>query len=215
MPSRSVRTAAVAAALSALLGTTLAGCGGDSAGAGASSAASSTPTASSSSAVASSSATTSTAASPTSTKLGPGLPGVPADARANTEAAAIAFVKHYFTQINATGRQPRTGVLEPYGLPGCKSCTAYAGNVQGLVKKKQHNSGDAAIVHHVNRIAGEAGMVIRAEFDQAAIDVVENGGNVSYRYPLVKNAAGVFFLTWGGQGWRIAKIQSDKSGVGS
>ena len=216
MQSRSVRTAAVAAALSALLGTTLAGCGGDSADAGGSSSSSAgTPAATSSSAAPSSSAATTTAASPTSTELGPGLPGVPANARANTEAAAIAFAKHYFARLNDLRQHPVAGVIDKYALPGCKSCAGFAGHVAKLAQDGRRNTGPFVRVKNGTRITGESGMAIAVELDQLPVETVDRGGSTTGRLKSAPGMRAIEFLTWTSGGWRVKEIQLDKSSVQS
>ena len=81
---------------------------------------------------ASASANMTAASPPVSAKPSPPSPSVspsaspsyevPAAARVQSEAGAVAFVKFYFDQMNKAWMGPDTNLLLPLSDPGCKSC---------------------------------------------------------------------------------------------
>ncbi|MDE9367248.1 hypothetical protein PZ938_16635 [Luteipulveratus sp. YIM 133132] len=209
MLSRSVRTTAAAAVLAVASAGVLSGCGGDDAKAGGSpTAASSLSTAS----MASSSATPSTSSAPSSSALGPGLPGVPANARANTTDAAIAFTQHYFGLVNRVRMQPKSGSFDGYGLPSCKSCAALNKSAHSLAENGQRLSSPLFGLTAVSRIAGETGMALRVNYDQPKVSVIEADGTSSRSEDAKAGASAVVFLQWSPAGWRISKIQTENRG---
>ncbi|WP_052596042.1 DUF6318 family protein [Luteipulveratus mongoliensis] len=204
MQASPFRATATSVALAALVGTTLlTGCDDSGSEGG------STPTSSASSTTSapSSPPASSTSASPTSSALGPGLPGVPANARANTEAAAIAFTKHYINQVNHTRMAPKTGVIEPFGLPGCKSCTAFAGSIQYLKENGERYSAPLLLVSRATRITGESGMVIQVGFNATTVPVIGRDGTTSRTQRASADYVAVYFLRWAADGWRVKEIK--------
>ncbi|MDF8265163.1 DUF6318 family protein [Luteipulveratus flavus] len=200
-----MRTAAAAAVLAVACAGALSGCGGDADAGGsptAPSSSSSTPLATSTS-----TAVPASSAAPTSSALGPGLPGVPPDARANTEPAAIAFAKHYYDQLNRVRMSPSAGLLDGYGLGTCKPCSGFAANVKKMASSGERNSGPAVRVLDARRLTAERGMIIQVDIDQEPVSVLARDGSVVRSYQSVKGVQTVVFLTWSDGGWRIANIQ--------
>ncbi|MDF8265182.1 hypothetical protein [Luteipulveratus flavus] len=207
MLSRSARTTAAAAVLAVASAGVLSGCGGDDAKAGGSpTAASSSSTAS----TASSSAAPATSSAPSSSALGPGLPGVPANARANTTDAAIAFTKHYIQKMVQVGAKPQKGVIEPYGLAGCKACDGYSDYIGRLIQDRQHESGAVITIVDGERITGEKGVVVRTTFDQSTYRIVGSDGS-AVRTVQKQRFGVVYFLRWTAGGWRVAESKSTSS----
>jgi hypothetical protein len=79
----------------------------------------------------SSTATTTPTATATSTPSATTAPtaaypaDVPAEARANTPAGAIAFAKHFFGLVNRAYTTPQAGLLPPLSTANCKTCAAF------------------------------------------------------------------------------------------
>lgn len=207
MQARSWRTSTSAAVLAAVVGSVaLAGCGGDEPDDALTSAAQPSSTLATSTTTAP--ASTSTTASTTAAQ-GPGLPGVPANARTNSPEAAAAFVRHYIDQVNAIGQAPRKGVLEKFGLPGCKACAAFSGTVSGLVDHSSRYSGPTMDVQVARQVVGESGMAIQVQYDQPAVSILGQDGQASQKLPATVGESGVFLLQWSGAGWRVQEIKSE------
>lgn len=195
---RTFRTRAVLAALTA---TALAGCSGTPKPA---------PSTTPSSKPSTSSTTTTTPVPATSSDGYNGPASVPVAARAHTDAGRIAFAKHYVNQINETGKNPRTGILEPLALPSCKTCANYSSTVTSLQRSR-------------NKYTGDSFQTLRVTFpqlgDRDVIELVCRGlnivqidakNNVVKTYSGVEQGGLVFYLNWQ-YGWKISKIKFDMS----
>ena len=68
---------------------------------------------------------------------------VPAEARANTEAGAIAFARHFFAQLNKAYTTPRAGLIAPLSTSTCKSCAAYEEHASTYITQHAHYNMDA------------------------------------------------------------------------
>jgi hypothetical protein len=122
-----VRTWRYAAGLALLgaLASGLVGCTSGPAGSGltgsstVSGSAASTTTGSSSTSSVTSSATSTTGATLT-------YPAdVPAEARVNSPAGAMAFARYFFAQVNKAYTTPQAGLIAPLSTANCKSCAAF------------------------------------------------------------------------------------------
>lgn len=58
---------------------------------------------------------------------------VPAEARVNSPAGAIAFARHFFAQVNKAYTTPQAGLIAPLSTSNCKSCDAFERTAQGFV----------------------------------------------------------------------------------
>jgi len=188
----------------------LSGCGGDAAGT------SQPPSTSATSPPPSStSAPPSSASASSSATLGPGAPGVPANARANTEAAAIAFVKYYEKVSGDLRVHPKTGVFPTMSLPSCKTCVQLEDLMKKMVRKGHHYPHPPSRVTKVERLLPTEGMWIWVWWDQViptdTLDASNNVVEADNGSEGTKNLAFVYDVKWTAGGWKIATIKSDDS----
>ena len=162
-----------------------------------------------------SSSTTSTTSIPPST-LTPaydGPTGVPAAARAHTDAGRIAFATYYVQQINETGKHPKAGVLEPLALPTCKSCTNYSGTVRELVSGKTRYTGDSFQI--VDTVFPEVANhdVVEVTCEGLRLQEVDGQGRVVQTYPKDGRGGLVFYIAWS-HSWKVSEIKVDRPASG-
>lgn len=70
----------------------------------------------------------------------PTPPALPAEAEGTSPAAAKAFVRHYFEQINYAALTGDTGTLRELSTDDCESCDAIASNVERIYNAGGHIS---------------------------------------------------------------------------
>ena len=132
MVARTWRYAAGLALLGALAGG-LVGCTSSPAGPGSTSG----PTGGATSVPATSTATSPSSGTATGSATGTlAYPAdVPAEARVNSPAGAMAFARHFFAQANLAYTSPRSGVLPPLSTSNCKTCAAFEATASRYVRE--------------------------------------------------------------------------------
>ncbi len=122
MVARTWRYAAGLALLGALAGG-LVGCTSSPAGPGSTSG----PTGGATSVPATSTATSPSSGTATGSATGTlAYPAdVPAEARVNSPAGAMAFARYFFAQVNKAYTTPQAGLIAPLSTANCKSCAAF------------------------------------------------------------------------------------------
>jgi hypothetical protein len=60
---------------------------------------------------------------------------VPAEARVNSPAGAMAFARHFFAQANLAYTSPRSGLLPPLSTSNCKTCAAFEATASRYVRE--------------------------------------------------------------------------------
>lgn len=194
--TRTVRATALLAALTAI---TVTGCSGDPKPA---------PSTTTSSQPSTPSTSTTTSVPATSSDGYNGPASVPVAARAHTDAGRIAFAKHYVNQINETGKNPRTGILEPLALPTCKTCRNYSSTVSSLQRSQNKYTGDSFQILKVGFPQPGDRDVIELVCRGLRIDQVDTGKNTVKTYSGIERGGLVFYLDWQ-DGWKISKIKFD------
>ena len=132
MVARTWRYAAGLALLGALAGG-LVGCTSSPAGPGSTSG----PTGGATSVPATSTATSPSSGTATGSATGTlAYPAdVPAEARVNSPAGAMAFARHFFAQANLAYTSPRSGLLPPLSTSNCKTCAAFETTASRYVRE--------------------------------------------------------------------------------
>ncbi len=132
MVARTWRYAAGLALLGALAGG-LVGCTSSPAGPGSTSG----PTGGATSVPATSTATSPSSGTATGSATGTlAYPAdVPAEARVNSPAGAMAFARHFFAQANLAYTSPRSGLLPPLSTSNCKTCAAFEATASRYVRE--------------------------------------------------------------------------------
>jgi len=130
--ARTWRYAAGLALLGALAGG-LVGCTSSPAGPGSTSG----PTGGATSVPATSTATSPSSGTATGSATGTlAYPAdVPAEARVNSPAGAMAFARHFFAQANLAYTSPRSGLLPPLSTSNCKTCAAFEATASRYVRE--------------------------------------------------------------------------------
>lgn len=200
------RTTITTALLAVLTVSSVAGCSGTPKPAPSTSTVSKVPT---------SSATTSTPSTkpaPTPSQDGyTGPASVPLAARAHTDAGRIAFAKHYIDQINETGKNPQTGILEPLALPTCKTCANFAGTVKQMVKGKQHLDGTTFENIRTGPSLGSVVPAVELLCSQSLIHRVDSFGKVLESAQQIPHLGIVLYIRWMNRQWKISAIKFDES----
>ena len=132
MVARTWRYAAGLALLGALAGG-LVGCTSSPAGPGSTSG----PTGGATSVPATSTATSPSSGTATGSATGTlAYPAdVPAEARVNSPAGAMAFARVFFAQANLAYTSPRSGLLPPLSTSNCKTCAAFEATASRYVRE--------------------------------------------------------------------------------
>ncbi|HRC12529.1 MAG TPA: hypothetical protein PLX68_06635 [Dermatophilaceae bacterium] len=60
---------------------------------------------------------------------------VPAEARVNSPAGAMAFARYFFAQANLAYTSPRSGLLPPLSTSNCKTCAAFETTASRYVRE--------------------------------------------------------------------------------
>ena len=60
---------------------------------------------------------------------------VPAEARVNSPAGAMAFARYFFAQANLAYTSPRSGLLPPLSTSNCKTCAAFEATASRYVRE--------------------------------------------------------------------------------
>jgi hypothetical protein len=207
-----VRTWRYAAGLALLgaLASGLVGCTSSPAGSG--STGSSTVSGSAASTTTGSSSTSSVTSSATST-TGATLTypaDVPAEARVNSPAGAMAFARYFFAQVNKAYTTPQAGLIRPLSDATCLSCASFADNADGYVQKSQRYSTDPIRILEVSVAPDpepQDGRLVDLVARQQKATLIDFAGRVQDSF---SEKEGVFLinLRWSGQGWFVRKIQA-------
>jgi hypothetical protein len=163
----------------------------------------------------SSTATTTPTATATSTPSATTAPtaaypaDVPAEARANTPAGAIAFAKHFFGLVNRAYTTPQAGLLTPLSTANCKTCAAFESTAADFVAQSQRYDRAAVSILEVaiDSDPPPAGMtLVDVVVDQLPAKVIDSKGST---VTAITGRRGVFVvqLQFAPAGWAVDTIQ--------
>ena len=207
MVARTWRYAAGLALLGALA-SGLVGCTSGPAGSGltgsstVSGSAASTTTGSSSTSSVTSSATSTTGATLT-------YPAdVPAEARVNSPAGAMAFARYFFAQVNKAYTTPQAGLIAPLSTANCKTCAAAEQNASDYLASGRRYDRDALAVLEVsiNPETLAQGHTIDVAAHQLPARIINTSGATTEQ---IKDVKAVFVLRVirVGEAWRIDSVK--------
>ena len=135
-----------------------------------------------------------------------GPPEMPDEATEQTEAGAEAFALHYIDLINYKGMHPQTGLLEPLGADGCKSCANHEETVQYSVEHSEVLSAPLWSPNDTKATLFAADdAVVHVDVKQHALEVLDASGSAVDKVP-----AGNYELVFELQPadpWRIKSIK--------
>jgi hypothetical protein len=136
-------------------------------------------------------------------------PNIPAAARAHTPAGAEAFVRYFYSQVNAAWTAPSSGLISTLSSPGCKSCAELEATAHDLTQKKQHYDGPPVTIVSVGALAeaSPGQLQILVTFVQEHRNVVDASGHVALTDQR-KSGKFVATLGWSNQGWSVAAVKS-------
>ncbi len=134
---------------------------------------------------------------------------VPAEARVNSPAGAMAFARYFFAQVNKAYTTPQAGLIAPLSTPNCKSCDSFEQMAAGFVAEGQRYNHQALEIVEVspNPGAGPTGMLlVDVVAHQLPASVVSNSGTT---VRTITERRGIFVvrLARGDGFWTVDTIQ--------
>ena len=205
MVARTWRYAAGLALLGALAGG-LVGCTSSPAGPGSTSG----PTGGATSVPATSTATSPSSGTATGSATGTlAYPAdVPAEARVNSPAGAMAFARYFFAQVNKAYTTPQAGLIAPLSTANCKTCAAAEQNASDYLASGRRYDRDALAVLEVsiNPETLAQGHTIDVAAHQLPARIINTSGATTEQ---IKDVKAVFVLRVirVGEAWRIDSVK--------
>jgi len=136
-------------------------------------------------------------------------PNIPAAARLHTPAGAEAFVRYFYSRVNAAWTKPSAGLISALSSSGCLSCDALEATAADLVKKRQHYDGPPVTIVSVGNIGevspGHPEVLVR--FTQERRNVIDSSGHVVLTDQR-KQGKFVAALGWLSRGWSVETVKS-------
>lgn len=148
--------------------------------------------------------------SPTSDAKPSTDPGIPAAARAHTPNGAAAFVKYFYSKLNASWATADPSLLAPLSDPDCKTCNAFISSAASFRSKNQHYKGEVFSVTSIaglgKGLEGEEVLVVGEQEPGALVD--QSGAVIEASV----RQAGKFVvsLSWTGKRWHVMELQVQK-----
>ncbi|MBP6996624.1 MAG: hypothetical protein KBB39_10850 [Phycicoccus sp.] len=132
---------------------------------------------------------------------------VPEAAAAHSPKGAAAFVRFYYTQLNAAYTQPSGVLLGPLGADSCEACTAYEELAASLVQQGQRVDTDPVEVVSLNVTSASTAETVVAEVQmrQAAANVVDATGAILNTQE-AKEYQAVLEVVWQGDRWLLGSV---------
>lgn len=163
------------------------------------------PSAGSESVTSSASASVTPSPSPSVTASGP---EIPAAAREQTEAGAVAYAKFFFDQFNIAWTEPRAGLIEALSDPKCQFCQKSEESTVGFVADGQRYASRPVEVSELEPIVGAPSgqQFLAATFEQKATQIVDQSGTV---VSSVKRQVGERYvvLSWSDGRWWMREME--------
>lgn len=134
---------------------------------------------------------------------------VPAQARVDSPAGAMAFARYFFAQVNKAYTTPQAGLIAPISAETCKTCETYEGNSKKYVALGQRHTLEPIQVVEVS-IAPDSPPTIALTVDvvirQRPSQVIESTGVVVEK---LKDRQAVFAVDMvrNSDQWFVAAVQ--------
>ena len=206
MVARTWRYAAGLALLGALAGG-LVGCTSSPAGPGSTSG----PTGGATSVPATSTATSPSSGTATGSATGTlAYPAdVPAEARVNSPAGAMAFARHFFAQVNKAYTTPQAGLIAPLSTANCKSCAAYEKHAADYVGRAVRYDRPAIVVQEIT-VSPEtepgATLLLDIVVEQQAARLIDAGSRVAESFEHARGIV-VLHVVRSNEAWLAREVQ--------
>lgn len=133
-------------------------------------------------------------------------PKIPIAARAHTAEGGSAFIRFFFSELNAAWSRPEAGRIGDLSGASCKTCTNFEQTAVKSVSKGQRVIGPSFVIETVSPMGGgQEPKTFVAKGHQPATRVEDANGHTVETVPFAKTNAYVT-LEWAG-GWKVAEIQ--------
>ncbi len=149
-----------------------------------------------------------TSAAPTDAGEDPGIPELPEAATEDTEDGAEAFVQYYVDLLNYTGRVPQSGLLEPYGQPGCATCDVLEKETSELEDAGDRYKIDSLAVDSIEALPFESGYRVQLEGEALEAEILDAANDVVARTEPVPELDWAIQLNFESGGFLIEWIKS-------
>lgn len=133
---------------------------------------------------------------------------MPAAARQNTAAGAMAFTEFFFEQLNVAYTKPDAGLIPVLSSTACKSCTALqAGAVDLIAKGHRMKSGPVAPLQKLARSDASPPTETWVAFTLTQLDtpVIDRSGAVVERQK-PSSVPKIASVVWEEDGWKMRGI---------
>lgn len=74
---------------------------------------------------------------------------MPEEARADTQAGAVAFVRHFFAKVNASYATGQTGLLRPLTTTRCSACPSVEAGIAAALGPGRHTVSEPMLLREV------------------------------------------------------------------
>ena len=155
----------------------------------------------------SSSASVSVTPSPSPSVTASG-PEIPAAAREQTEAGAIAFAEYFVEQVNIAWTEPRVGLVKSLSDAKCDFCSASEADAQLLVDNGQRYQTTPSELLEVEPIVGapEGQQYLAIKLEQKSARIVDGSGAVVNSNK--RQVADLYMaLIWSDDRWSMLEIE--------
>ena len=133
---------------------------------------------------------------------------VPAEARVNSPAGAMAFARYFFAQVNKAYTTPQAGLIAPLSTANCKTCAAAEQNAIDYLASGRRYDRDALAVLEVsiNPETLAQGHTIDVAAHQLPARIINTSGATTEQ---IKDVKAVFVLRVirVGEAWRIDSVK--------
>ena len=133
---------------------------------------------------------------------------VPAEARVNSPAGAMAFARYFFAQVNKAYTTPQAGLIAPLSTANCKTCAAAEQNASDYLASGRRYDRDALAVLEVsiNPETLAQGHTIDVAAHQLPARIINTSGATTEQ---IKDVKAVFVLRVirVGEAWRIDSVK--------
>lgn len=119
---------------------------------------------------------------------------VPAEARVNSPAGAMAFARYFFAQVNKAYTTPQAGLIAPLSTPNCKSCAAYEKHAADYVGRSLRYDRPAIAVQEITVSPDTepgATLLLDVVVEQQAARLIDAGSRVAESF---EHARGIVVL---------------------
>lgn len=132
----------------------------------------------------------------------------PAHARADSPAAAAAFVRYFYGQVTAGYAAGQSSVIRELSLPSCRVCLRYADSIDAMREKRQRATPVRFVFRFVESPADDDAVTARVDvqFDAPASSRYDAKGELVFAEKAMFRIGRTVTLRRSGQDWKVAGI---------